>query len=55
MFGFPTGTPKYLVLLRCIMAKSAGKGKKGSAGGNQPKQNQGNSTAKKAKNGGKKK
>ena len=34
------------------MAKSAGKGKKGSASS---KQNQGNATAKKAKNGGKKK
>jgi hypothetical protein len=33
------------------MAKSAGKGKKGSGS----KQNQGNATAKKAKNGGKKK
>ena len=37
------------------MAKSSNKGKKGSAGGKQPKQNQGNSVAKKAKNGGKKK
>lgn len=37
------------------MGKSANKGKNGSAGGKQPKQNQGNSTAKKAKNGGKKK
>jgi hypothetical protein len=37
------------------VAKSANKGKKGSAGGKQPKQNQGNATAKKAKNGGKKK
>ena len=37
------------------MAKSANKGKKGSAGGKQSKQNQGNATAKKAKNGGKKK
>jgi len=37
------------------MAKSANKGQKGSAGGQQPKQNQGNTTAKKAKNGGKKK
>jgi hypothetical protein len=34
------------------MAKSSNKGKKGSAGS---KQNQGNATAKKAKNGGKKK
>ena len=33
------------------MSKSANKGKKGSSG----KQNQGNATAKKAKNGGKKK
>jgi hypothetical protein len=38
------------------MAKSANKGKKGSVGGQRnSKQNQGNSTAKKAKNGGKKK
>jgi hypothetical protein len=37
------------------VAKSANKGKKGSAGGKQSKQNQGNATAKKAKNGGKKK
>ena len=37
------------------MSKSANKSKKGSGGGNQPKQNQGNATAKKAKNGGKKK
>jgi hypothetical protein len=37
------------------MGKSANKGKKGSDGGKQPKQNQGNATAKKAKNGGKKK
>ena len=37
------------------MSKSANKGKKGSAGGKQSKQNQGNATAKKAKNGGKKK
>ncbi len=37
------------------MTKSANKGKKGSAGGKQSKQNQGNATAKKAKNGGKKK
>lgn len=37
------------------MAKSASKDKKGSSGGKQPKQNQGNATAKKAKNGGKKK
>ena len=36
------------------MAKSANKGKKGSGGANS-KQNQGNATAKKAKNGGKKK
>lgn len=35
------------------MAKSANKNKKGS--GKQPKQNQGNASAKKAKNGGKKK
>jgi hypothetical protein len=35
------------------MAKSANKGKKGSANNN--KQNQGNATANKAKNGGKKK
>jgi len=34
------------------MSKSSNKDKKGSAG---PKQNQGNATAKKAKNGGKKK
>jgi len=34
------------------MAKSANKGKKGSAGGKNSKQNQGNATA---KNGGKKK
>ena len=38
-----------------LMAKSANKGKKGSAGGKTSKQNQGNATAKKAKNGGKKK
>jgi hypothetical protein len=37
------------------MAKSANKGKKSSASGKQSKQNQGNATAKKAKNGGKKK
>jgi len=37
------------------MPKSANKDKKGSAGGKQPKQNQGNAAAKKAKNGGKKK
>tara|TARA_R110000868_G_scaffold22680_3_gene92899 strand:+ start:6378 stop:6491 length:114 start_codon:yes stop_codon:yes gene_type:complete len=37
------------------MGKSANKGKNGSIGKKQPKQNQGNSTAKKAKNGGKKK
>jgi len=37
------------------MAKTANKGKKGSSGGKQLKQNQGNATAKKAKNGGKKK
>ena len=37
------------------MSKSANKGKKGSGGEKQPKQNQGNATAKKAKNGGKKK
>ena len=36
------------------MAKSANKGKKGT-NGNGSKQNQGNATAKKAKNGGKKK
>lgn len=37
------------------MAKSPNKGKKGSASGKQQsKQNQGNATAKKAKNGGKK-
>ena len=36
------------------MSKSANKGKKGSTGGKRPKQNQGNATAKKAKNGGKK-
>jgi hypothetical protein len=35
------------------MAKSANKGKRGSS--NNKKQNQGNATAKKAKNGGKKK
>jgi hypothetical protein len=35
------------------MSKSANKGKKGSSGNK--KQNQGNATAKKAKNGGKKK
>ena len=35
------------------MSKSSNKGKKGSAGNK--KQNQGNATAKKAKNGGKKK
>jgi hypothetical protein len=37
------------------MAKSANKGKKGSAGGKNSKQNQGNATVNKAKNGGKKK
>ena len=38
------------------MAKSANKGKKGSGGTQKnSKQNQGNATAKKAKNGGKKK
>jgi hypothetical protein len=37
------------------MSKSPNKGKKGSAGGKQSKQNQGNATANKAKNGGKKK
>jgi hypothetical protein len=37
------------------MSKSPNKGKKGSASGKQSKQNQGNATAKKAKNGGKKK
>ena len=37
------------------MSKSPNRGKKGSAGGKQSKQNQGNATAKKAKNGGKKK
>jgi hypothetical protein len=37
------------------MSKSANKDKKGSAGGRQSKQNSGNATAKKAKNGGKKK
>jgi hypothetical protein len=38
------------------MAKSANKGKKGSGGAQKnSKQNQGNATAKKAKNGGKKK
>ena len=37
------------------MGKSANKGKKGSAGGKQSKQNQGNATVNKAKNGGKKK
>ena len=37
------------------MAKSANKGMKGSAGGKNSKQNQGNATANKAKNGGKKK
>jgi len=37
------------------MSKSANKGKKGSSEGKSPKQNQGNATAKKAKNGGKKK
>ena len=37
------------------MAKSANKGKNGSAGGKNSRQNQGNATAKKAKNGGKKK
>jgi len=34
--------------------KSPNKGKKGCAGGKRPKQNQGNATDKKAKNGGKK-
>ena len=37
------------------MAKSVNTGKKGSAGSKQSKQNQGNATANKAKNGGKKK
>ena len=37
------------------MSKSPNKGKKGSAGSKQSKQNQGHATAKKAKNGGKKK
>jgi hypothetical protein len=37
------------------MSKSANKGKKSSAGRKQSKQNCGNATAKKAKNGGKKK
>jgi hypothetical protein len=37
------------------MSKSANRGKMGSAGGKQPKQNQGNTTDKKVKNGGKKK
>jgi len=37
------------------MPKSVNKGKKGSGSGNQSKQNQGNATANKAKNGGKKK
>jgi hypothetical protein len=37
------------------MSKSPNKGKKGSAGSKQSKQNQGNATANKAKNGGKKK
>lgn len=37
------------------MGKSANKSKKGSDGGKQPKQNQGNAATKKAKNGGKKK
>jgi len=36
------------------VAKSPNKGKKDSTGGKKPKQNQGNATAKKAKNGGKK-
>ena len=43
------------VLWKLQMSKSPNKGKKGSAGGKQSKQNQGNATAKKAKNGGKKK
>jgi len=37
------------------MGKSTNKDKKGSAGGKQSKQNQGNATANKAKDGGKKK
>jgi hypothetical protein len=37
------------------MSKSSNKDKKGSAGGKQSKQNQGNATAKNVKNGGKKK
>jgi hypothetical protein len=37
------------------MSKSSNKGKKGSAGGKQSKQNQGNAISRKAKNGGKKK
>lgn len=37
------------------MAKSPNKGKKGSSGSKNSKQNQGNATARKAKNGGKKK
>jgi len=37
-----------------IMAKSPNKRKKGSVNKKQPKQNQGNATARKAKNGGKK-
>ena len=37
------------------MAKSANKNKKGPSGGKNSKQNQGNATANKAKNGGKKK
>lgn len=44
---------KYSIPRTCTMAKSANKGKKGSA--NNKKQNQGNATANKAKNGGKKK
>jgi hypothetical protein len=46
---------KYIILQNRKMSKSPNKGKKGSAGGKQSKQNQGNATAKKAKNGGKKK
>jgi hypothetical protein len=37
------------------MSKSSSEGKKGSAGGNKSKQNQGNATANKSKNGSKKK
>ena len=46
---------KYIIPRTCTMAKSANKGKKGSPGGQKnSKQNQGNATANKAKNGGKK-